>query len=146
MKKRGWVFNECEALCMCVRLRQKKIIPHQLDDMLGNVLMSIADLASKMICKTYGGGEIVNVANDDDARMEVVELMLRNIDNGKVNTSNPHSVVNLFITTAVNRYRNIARNRNRRFSLRPMKMMSDVLHEGEYLVVADIHGNAIQKI
>lgn len=135
-------FANSDALAMCVRLRHARKLSRELEDVLGVVLIDIADMAARLMPNS---GRFV----DDDMQMEAVTLMLTRIDEGRVDTSRPHAMVNYFVKMAQNRYRNIVRNRVNRERLRAFVPMSEVIDDPDtppFYECSDIDGRAVPMI
>lgn len=144
MTNKGIPYDCTDALAMCVRLYSANRCPDELKDLLGAILIDIADMASRLIMQATADMALVRVCEDYDARMETVCIMLRKIREGAVNTDKPRGIVNYFVKISQNRLRNISRNRKNRERLRPTASLSDML-ESDFATACDINGKIIHK-
>lgn len=142
----GFPYEHSETLAMCVRLRHAKKITPELDDLLGAVLMDIAILGARKEFMRSSCVKKREMCNDIDVQMDAVLRMLKVIDEGRVDTSKPRSVVNLFVMIAQNTIRNansISANRQR---LRPTVLASQVeTMDVSTLNVSDVYGQLTQQ-
>lgn len=105
------IYEHADALAMAVRLHVSGKAPADIDYMLGKAVVDIVDMATRMLLKSSPSFiGFRDTMFSEDVQGEIVMLVFRLIANGKVDTSNPKAMLNLFVKTAQNRIRNIRRN------------------------------------
>lgn len=134
-------YQHADTLAMAVRLMARNECPDSVADLMGKILQAVAHFAA-MKRSEHSTVFSKNICFDKDVQCECVYLMLRSIRCGNVDTSNPKRMMALFITTCINRMKNIERNISNR------NRIDDFLFSENYQTrsVVNIDGEKFKKV
>jgi len=141
------VWENADALAMAVRLHVARKAPEEIENLLGLAVMDIVRMATKILLKTKPNYRVfADTMFSHDVQSELVFLVFRAIENGKVATGKPRAMLNLFVKISQNRIRNLFRNRVTRLRKANIVCESELSNDGMSVVrdrTCDIFGNLI---
>ena len=143
------VWENADALAMAVRLHVARKAPEEIENLLGLAVMDIVRMATKILLKTKPNYMVfADTMFSHDVQSELVFLVFRAIENGKVATGKPRAMLNLFVKISQNRLRNLFRNRVTRLRKANIVCESELSNDGMSVVrdrTCDIFGNLISN-